>query len=146
MGLTFRIRSTNWHFITRDCVLHQWRSQPKNLRGGKNLGGVKMFDFGRITLFCLEKRFSKHKMTILSKNLWGAMAPLAPPGYAYVLHVRASLRPPWYMRPFSVYMMSPKVVLIFRKLNENWTSAVASARTNMWAQARRQDFAERGHI
>jgi len=26
----------------------------------------------------LEKRFSKHKMTILSKNLWGAMAPLAP--------------------------------------------------------------------
>ena len=30
-----------------------------------------MFDFGRITLLCLEKRFSKHKMTIFSKNLGG---------------------------------------------------------------------------
>ena len=43
-----------------------------------------MFDFGRITLFCLEKRLSKHKMTICSKNLSGAMAPLVPPGYVYV--------------------------------------------------------------
>ena len=42
-----------------------------------------MFDFRRITLFCLEKRLSKHKMTIFSKN-WGGMAPFAPPGYAYV--------------------------------------------------------------
>jgi len=30
-----------------------------------------MFDFRRITLFCLEKRFSKQKMTIFSKNLGG---------------------------------------------------------------------------
>jgi len=37
-----------------------------------------MFNFRRITLFCLEKRLSKHKMTIFSKNL-GGMAPLAPP-------------------------------------------------------------------
>ena len=51
----------------------QWRSQPKKLGGGK------MFDFRRITLFCLVKRFSKHKMTICSKN-WGG---LGPPGYAY---------------------------------------------------------------
>ena len=36
---------------------YQWRSQPKNWEVGK------MFDFRRITLFCLEKRFSKHKMT-----------------------------------------------------------------------------------
>ena len=42
-----------------------------------------MFDFRRITLFCLEKRISNHKMTIFSKNLGEAMAPLAPPGYAY---------------------------------------------------------------
>jgi len=42
-----------------------------------------MFDFRRITLFCLAKRLSKHKMTIFSKNLGGALAPLAPPGYAY---------------------------------------------------------------
>jgi len=41
-----------------------------------------MFDFRRITLLCLEKRLSKHKMTMFSKNL-GGMAPLAPPGYAY---------------------------------------------------------------
>jgi len=36
---------------------NQWRSQPSNWGGGK------MFDFRRITLFCLEKRLSKHKMT-----------------------------------------------------------------------------------
>jgi len=36
---------------------YQWRSQPKNWGAGK------MFDFRRITLFCLEKRLSKHKMT-----------------------------------------------------------------------------------
>jgi len=30
-----------------------------------------MIDFSRITLFCLEKRFSKHKMTVFSKNLGG---------------------------------------------------------------------------
>jgi len=36
-----------------------------------------MFDFRQITLFCLEKHFSKHKMTMFSKNL-GAMAHLAP--------------------------------------------------------------------
>ena len=36
---------------------YQWRSQPQNWGGGK------MFDFRRITLFCLEKRLSKHKMT-----------------------------------------------------------------------------------
>ena len=37
-----------------------------------------MFDFTRITLFCLEKRLSKHKMTIFSKNFWGEW-PLCPP-------------------------------------------------------------------
>jgi len=42
-----------------------------------------MFDFRQITPFCLEKRLSKHKMTIFSKNVGGAMAPLAPPGCAY---------------------------------------------------------------
>jgi len=41
------------------------------------LGG-KMFDFRRITLFCLEKHLSKHKMTIFSKNL-GRAWPLRPP-------------------------------------------------------------------
>jgi len=41
-----------------------------------------MFDFRRITLFCLEKRLLKHKMTIFSQNLRGH-GPFAPPGYDY---------------------------------------------------------------
>jgi len=41
-----------------------------------------MFNFRRITLFCLEKRLSKHKMTIFSKNL-GGHGLFDPPGYAY---------------------------------------------------------------
>jgi len=41
-----------------------------------------MFDFRRITLFCLEKRLLKPKMIICSKTL-GCMAPLGPPSYAY---------------------------------------------------------------
>jgi len=41
-----------------------------------------MFDFRRIIVFCLEKRISKHKMTIFSTNL-GGMASLPPHGYAY---------------------------------------------------------------
>jgi len=41
-----------------------------------------MFDFWRITLFCLEKRLSNHKMTIYSKNL-GGHGPFSSPGYAY---------------------------------------------------------------
>ena len=42
-----------------------------------------MFDFRRITLFFLEKRLSKHKITIFPKNLRKAMGPLVPPGHAY---------------------------------------------------------------
>jgi len=40
-----------------------------------------MLDIRRITLFCLEKRLSKHKMIIFSKNLGvhGPFAPLATP-------------------------------------------------------------------
>ena len=41
----------------------------------------KMFDFMRITLFCLENRLSKHKMTIISKNLRGHGPFRPPPGY-----------------------------------------------------------------
>jgi len=35
------------------------------------IGGGKMFHFRRRTLFCLEKRLSKNKMTISSKHLRG---------------------------------------------------------------------------
>jgi len=41
-----------------------------------------MLDFRRITLFCLEKCLSKHKITIFSKNFGGSHGPF-PPGYAY---------------------------------------------------------------
>jgi len=63
----------------------QWHSQSKKLGG-------QIFDFKRITLFCLEKRLSKHKMTIFSKNFLGGMSPLAPPGCAYA----------WIWSPFGV--------------------------------------------
>ena len=59
-------------FKNKLSILNQWRNQPKNLWGGI------MFDFRRITLSCLEKRLSKHKMTMFSKNLVGGMAHLAP--------------------------------------------------------------------
>ena len=50
------------------------------------IGSVyQMFNIRRITLFCFEKRFSKHKMTIFSKTFGWGMAPLVPPGYAYAL-------------------------------------------------------------
>jgi len=42
-----------------------------------------MFDFRRITLFCLEKRLSKHKMAVFSKNFLGGHGPFGPPGYDY---------------------------------------------------------------
>jgi len=41
-----------------------------------------MFDFRRITLFCLEKCLSKHKMTIFSKTL-GGHGSSPPLNYAY---------------------------------------------------------------
>ena len=58
----------------------QWRSQPKILRG------AKMFDFWRITLFCLERRLSKHKMTVFQKfgAGHGPFAPSPLSGYVYV--------------------------------------------------------------
>jgi len=40
----------------------QWRRQP-------NIGRTNMLEFRQITLRCLERRFSRHKMTIFSKNL-----------------------------------------------------------------------------
>jgi len=37
-----------------------------------------MFDFRRITLICMEKRFSKHKKTVFAKH-FGGHGPFAPP-------------------------------------------------------------------
>ena len=66
----------------RLITLHSGVASQKIWEGQK-IGGSTIFDFRRITLFCLEKRLSKHKMTIFSKNLGESMSPLAPPGYAY---------------------------------------------------------------
>ena len=64
-----------------------------NNRGGQTVarpaqkfGGGKMFDCRWITLFCLEKRLSKHKMTTFSKNFGGTW-PLWPHGYVYVVRL-----------------------------------------------------------
>jgi len=40
-----------------------------------------MFDFRRWTVFCLGRRFSKHKRLDMLKIL--GLGPLVPPGYAY---------------------------------------------------------------
>jgi len=61
---------------TNTCFV-QWRSQPKNIMGDKTSGGGKLFDCRRITLFCLEKRLSNHKVTIFPKIL-GGMASFPP--------------------------------------------------------------------
>jgi len=51
-----------------------------------------MFDFWRITLFCLEKHLSKHKMTMFAK-IWGGHgafgSPLATPMPVFESAVRA---------------------------------------------------------
>ena len=62
-------------------VLCNGVASPKFWEEPKNLGGAKMLDLRRITLFCLEKNLSKHKMTIFLKILGGSLWPL--PGYAY---------------------------------------------------------------
>jgi len=68
-------------FTSDILTWNQRRSQPKN-GGDQKIWRSKMFDFRRITLFRLEKRLSKHKMTIRSKN-FGGQGPFDPPGYAY---------------------------------------------------------------
>jgi len=45
-----------------------------------------MYDFRRITLFCLEKRILMRKMTIFSKILGGPWL-LCPIGYDYETHI-----------------------------------------------------------
>jgi len=62
----------------KKALLCQWRSQPKNLEGAKKFWGAKVLDFRRITLFCLAKRLSKHKMTVFSKHL-GCHGPFRSP-------------------------------------------------------------------
>jgi len=48
--------------------------------------GAKVHNFRRITLFCLERRLSEHKMTIFSKTFWGAWPLWLLSGYAYTIN------------------------------------------------------------
>jgi len=96
----------------------QWRSQPKIFLGGK------MFDFRRITLFCLEKRFSKHKMTTFSKNFFGVMAlstPLATPMPPWASQGGGKgQRPPWILK-----ILAKKVLFLDssgkKQIHDFWT-------------------------
>ena len=67
-------------------------ANPKFGGGQKILRGAKMLDFRRITLFCLEKRLSKHKMTMFSKH-FGGPSLLCPPWLRLCAPAHPSLRP-----------------------------------------------------
>jgi len=62
-------------------------ASPRIWGVGQKFLGDKILDFRPITLFFLEKRLSKRKITIFSKN-WGRAWPLwRPPDYACVTAV-----------------------------------------------------------
>jgi len=66
------IESANYvlnHFVTRTNFETVAQLLPKKFR--EIFWGPKIFDFRRIPLFCFEKRLSKAKMTIFSKNVAG---------------------------------------------------------------------------
>jgi len=75
---------------------------PSCSAANPKIWGAKMFDFRRVTLFCLEKRLSEHKITIFSENFVAGMYPLSSPGNAYakLMGVRRGgqnghFSPPW---------------------------------------------------
>ena len=88
-GQSPRIRSSEHDIWSRNKVWYEpcdrrcYVTARPVAQPDQNFGEAKMFDFRRITLFCLEKCLSKHKMTIFSKNLGGHGPFCPPPGYAY---------------------------------------------------------------
>ena len=74
-----------------------------------------MFNFRQITLFCLEKRHSKHKMTtIFSTNLGWGTAPLTLPWLClcFVPPLRNFLRTPLprsNVEPYTYVTTTPRV-------------------------------------
>jgi len=84
-------------------------------QGQNNLRGKKMFDFRRITLFCLGYRISRHKMSISSKN-WGVMAPCSS-GYTYACPLINECKTKnWYIA-LQVYLKHPKNGRFFRRIS-----------------------------
>ena len=58
-------------------------SYVAEVQPAQKFGGAKMFDFRRITLFCLENASQSTKWLLFPK-IWGGPWPLLPPpGYAY---------------------------------------------------------------
>ena len=77
-GATFGNCRMNHLLFADELVLHAWIFSTALAQPAQKLEVGKIFDFRQITLFCLEKHHSKHKMTI---------GPCAPHGYAYVNRV-----------------------------------------------------------
>jgi len=70
-----------------------------------------MFDFRWKTLFCLEKRLSKHKMTMFSKHYGGSWPFWPPPGYAYgYRHPRHPDRHNYFLTFYRVLASGPPTV------------------------------------
>ena len=59
-------------------MFYTWCVDVSGVGRSKILGAAKMLDFRRIPLFCWEKRFSKHKITILYKFAGGPWASGPP--------------------------------------------------------------------
>ena len=82
MGYTLSTTPTcKWRELIRVIYLlllaaHSGVVSPK-------FGGAKLFDFRRVTVFCLGYCLSKHKTTKYAKNLGGC-----PPGYTYDASVK----------------------------------------------------------
>ena len=69
-----------WCCCCWTAASEQWRSQPKNMGGGK------MFDFRRIALFCLKKRSQSTKwLYVLKFGEHGPLPPLVTPMQVCVL-------------------------------------------------------------
>jgi len=118
-------------FFFKCCFIHLIRFRVDNHRlptsgvasskmwGGKNFGGAKMFDFKRITLFCLERHLSKHKMTICFNNLgaaWPIWPPLATPMLPTSFHESQYDR--WSSRmPTNMSIYSKHISCILRLVN-----------------------------
>jgi len=63
-------RLSRTHAVLSRAIPGGWEVEwpAQKFGGGQKICGGKMLDFWRITLFCLEKRLSKHKIAIFSKN------------------------------------------------------------------------------
>jgi len=82
---------------------------------GKTIWGGKMYDFRRITLFCLVYRLSQRKMTICSKNFGGRhghkifrpSGKCAGDSLKNLSPYQKTLCPPWYPKLITGLAVAP---------------------------------------